>query len=218
MDLFDAIEGRRSIRCFLPDPVEEEDLRRMLDAARRAPSGGNLQPWHFLVIRRRETISLMTAAILKGVEELERTAGEEEGGKAGPMRSLARSFRRSSFFFSSAPVTLAVFVDPNPHLEPIVDHMTGAGLARHEAERLLGHVEIQSVAAAIQNLLLAAHALGYGACWMNVPSVARDDLLRLLGFAPPRDLLALVPVGRPAPEQPGRPSVRRGLEEMATFA
>jgi nitroreductase len=133
------------------------------------------------------------------------------------MRSLALKFRSSSLFFASAPVTVAVFVEPSPHVEPVALHMMGQGLARHEAERLLGHVEIQSVGAAIQNLLLAAHALGYGACWMNVPSVARDGLLRLLGFAPPRDLLALVPLGRPAPGQPGPPSGRRGLDEIATF-
>jgi nitroreductase len=130
---------------------------------------------------------------------------------------VAQRFRRHSLFFSSAPATIAVLVEPNPHLAPIVENLSRAGLPRHEIDRLMGHVEIQSVAAAIQNLLLAAHALGYGACWMNVPFVAKDDLARLVGVAPPWDLLALVPLGRPAPGQSGPIPGRRGLDEIATF-
>jgi nitroreductase len=217
MELFEAIEGRRSIRSFLSDPVEEEDLRRMLDAARRAPSGGNLQPWRFLVIRRRETLAAMSAAILMRIEEMEAASGREGCATDDPLASLARRFRAPSLFFSSAPVTVAVSFEANPHMRELAEHLVRSGLERHEADRLLGYVEVQSAAAAIQNLLLAAHALGYGACWMNVPFPAKKDLARLLGVVPPHDLIALVPVGRPAQDQPAQPSSRRSIEEIATL-
>jgi len=55
MDLFDAIEKRRSIRRFRPEPLAKEDLRRILEAGRLAPSGGNRQPWYFIVVRDLET-------------------------------------------------------------------------------------------------------------------------------------------------------------------
>jgi nitroreductase len=217
MDLFEAIEGRRSVRTFLPDPVDEKDLRRMLDAARRAPSGGNVQPWHFLVVRRRETLAAMSACILRRIEEVEAETGAGEKQSDDALAALARRFRYHSLFFASAPVTLAVLVEENSYVRPLVEHLEGTGLDRREIDHLLGHVEIQSVAAAIQNLLLAAHALGYGACWMNVPFLAREELKTILGVSPPRDLLALVPVGRPAPRQPATPVPRRPVEEIATF-
>ncbi|RLF24853.1 MAG: nitroreductase family protein, partial [Thermoprotei archaeon] len=49
MDVFEAIRTRRSIRSFRPDPVREEDLVKILEAATWAPSAGNLQPWEFIV-------------------------------------------------------------------------------------------------------------------------------------------------------------------------
>ena len=51
MDLFKAIEKRRSIRKFKPEPVAKDDLKKILEAGRLAPSGGNRQPWYFIVVR-----------------------------------------------------------------------------------------------------------------------------------------------------------------------
>ncbi len=62
--LRDVIEGRRTVRRYLGTPVPEEDLLRILDAARHAPSSGNEQPWRFLVVRSRETIDRLKAAAL----------------------------------------------------------------------------------------------------------------------------------------------------------
>lgn len=55
MDLFEAVEKRRSIRKFKTDPVPVEDLKKILEAGRLAPSGGNRQPWSFVVVRDSET-------------------------------------------------------------------------------------------------------------------------------------------------------------------
>ncbi len=54
MDLFKAIEKRRSIRKFKPQLVADDDLKRILEAGRLAPSGANRQPWYFIVVRNRE--------------------------------------------------------------------------------------------------------------------------------------------------------------------
>jgi len=54
MNVIEAIKGRRSIRHYLPQPVEEEKLEQILDAARWAPSASNRQPWHFIVVRDPE--------------------------------------------------------------------------------------------------------------------------------------------------------------------
>lgn len=57
MELFEAIEKRRSVRAFGPEPVSDEQLAAIFDAARRAPSGRNRQPWKFVAVRNRELIS-----------------------------------------------------------------------------------------------------------------------------------------------------------------
>jgi nitroreductase len=55
MDVIEAIKGRRSIRQYLPQPVEEEKIRQILEAAQWAPSASNKQPWHFIVVRDSKT-------------------------------------------------------------------------------------------------------------------------------------------------------------------
>jgi len=59
MDLFDAIAQRASVRAYHPVDVPDDDLRRIVDAGRRAPSGGNRQPLHFLGITKRETLDAL---------------------------------------------------------------------------------------------------------------------------------------------------------------
>lgn len=55
MDVFEAIERRQSIRRYKKNPVPEQDLERIMDSARRAPSGSNLQPWRFIIVREEVT-------------------------------------------------------------------------------------------------------------------------------------------------------------------
>jgi nitroreductase len=64
LDVFDAIKGRRSVRAFKKLDLPQEILEKILDAARWAPSAGNIQPWEFIVVRRMETkLKLVKAAL-----------------------------------------------------------------------------------------------------------------------------------------------------------
>ncbi len=62
MDLLEAIQGRRSIRFFTDKPVSEENVKTLIDAARQAPSAGNIQPWEFIIIRKTEIKRKLVAA------------------------------------------------------------------------------------------------------------------------------------------------------------
>jgi nitroreductase len=63
VDVFEAIQERRSIRKFKHEPLPDNDLKKILEAGRLAPSGGNLQPWYFIVVKHQETkTALATAA------------------------------------------------------------------------------------------------------------------------------------------------------------
>ncbi|MBI5955851.1 MAG: nitroreductase family protein [Chloroflexi bacterium] len=204
VELFTAIQSRRSIRKFQDTPVPREDLRRMLEAARHAPSGTNQQPWHFVVVQDRGLLQQMAQAVEhKFCSLLERS---EKVGAPRRMEAYLRYLRRFSTFFAQAPVTIAVLQKDYD----LVD--------LNAIELILGQQHDPSphgVAAAVENLLLAAHALGYGACWTHGPLVARNELERLLGVAKPWRLFAMVPVGLPAESPPARP--RKPLEEIVTF-
>lgn len=215
MDVFEAICGRRSVRKFSSAAVKEEDLFTILAAARMAPSGGNLQPWRFTVIRNRSVAREMAAVISEKADAL---AGL---GKLFPrhepmLQALRAKCARSSLFFSQAPVTIAVQAGGSQN-EPAVQYLCERGLSLHEAHRMMGHVEIQSASAAIENLLLAAHALGYGTCWMHVPFFALKDLERILKVREPWRLIALVPLGVPDRSHPAEAPARKELDQLVEF-
>jgi len=181
-----------------------------------APSGGNLQAWRFVVIEKKSLISEMAAIIKEKIDGLAR-AGKESKDDTALFNNLQARFKYSSLFFQNAPVTIAVLVGKNPYAEPVVRYLRNSGLDSYEANRLLGFVEIQSGAAAIENLILAAHSLGYGTCWMNVPFIALKELEKLLGSEDPWQLIALVPLGIPAPACITKAPGKKALEEIMTF-
>jgi nitroreductase len=86
------------------------------------------------------------------------------------------------------------------------------GYSDEEVRRLRPLPGLQSVSSAIQNMLLAAHALGYGSCWMTGPLVAQEAFEKLLGYDKQKSIVALLPIGVPDENPPVR--TRKLLEEM----
>jgi nitroreductase len=136
-----------------------------------------------------------------------------------PSSSTIRDgWRQSSLFFAYAPITIAILCKNLPALYPKSDInwiIEKKGCSAKEAHDYMGRVELMSVSVAIENLLLAAHSLGYGACWLRVPFMAKDELEKMLGAEPPWDLIALVPIGRAAQSPPAPP--RKEVDEISTF-
>lgn len=161
MEALEAIFTRRSVRKFTQDPVSEESVRTMLEAAMNAPSAGNGQPWHFVVVTERNLL--------------------ERAAEINPNAAMARH----------APMGILVSGD-------------------EKLERFPGYW-VQDCSAALQNLLLAAHALGLGAVWTGIhPKPDRVEGFRELFSLPPRvHPLGLVVLGHP--DQPtGRQERYRG--------
>lgn len=200
---FDALlaelSGRRSVRRFRPEPVPGDDMRRLLEAARWAPSPTNRQPWRFSVVRDAATRQRMCAAV-------ESTAKAAAATVGGMLEEGMASYGAHLTAFTEAPVVVAVLLRRPSR----VAARLGAGLSDNERAALGG--DLPAVGAAIQNLLLAAHALGLGACWMSGPLLAAAALREALGTPPTLDLVALIPVGRPAETPAGPP--RRTLEQL----
>ncbi|MFZ7111477.1 MAG: nitroreductase family protein [Desulfatiglandales bacterium] len=219
--LLDVIHSRRSVRRFLANPIEKRHLDQILDAARVAPSGGNLQGWRFIVVQKRDLIARIESAIRKEMlafmHEFPKVMRGNTENSEYYASSLIRRLESSSLFFAGAPVIIAVLYELNLYNQPYIDFLMRTGKDRYEAYRSMGYVEVQSVAAATQNMLLAAHSLGYGCCWMNVPFIALKEIKEILGIFHPWELSALIPIGRPDPRFTPNPPRKKMIEEIVTY-
>jgi nitroreductase len=205
MDLFEAIQGRKSIRRFKQTPVPDEDIQKILDAGRLAPSASNTQPWMFMVIKDRGKLKQMATAVRDMVDRMIPFA--EDAKQAQRLAAYKGSYYT---FFEHAPVVIAVFMEaPDTGTEKLLARM---GYAAGEIQRLRPSPGIQSVAAAIEHMLLAIHALGYGACWMTGPLVGQEGFEQILGFGKEKFIAALLPLG--IPDEHPSAKTRKPLEEV----
>jgi nitroreductase len=205
MDLFDAIKGRTSIRRFKQTPVPDEDIRKIVDAGRLAPSANNTQPWSFLVIKDKAVLSKMAESVRQQIDRMITHAEDEKQAQR-----LAAYKETYYTFFEKAPVVIAVFMEGyDAGTNKLLGRM---GYSAEDIVRLRPNPGLQSVAAAIEHMLLSAHALGYGSCWMTGPLVAQEAFEKLLGYGRDRFIAALLPVGVPDENPQTRP--RKPLEQL----
>jgi nitroreductase len=158
VDTVEAIAVRRSIRKFKPTPIPDGMLHKILTAAIQAPSANNRQPWRFVVVqgeKRAEMVRIMREGITRAVAR-----GEDRG-----------SCEASTQVMEGAPITVFIF-NPNG-LRP---------WRKHTVNQMFRDVlDIQSIGAAIQNMLLAAVDLGLGSLWICDVFIAYKELCKWLG-------------------------------------
>ena len=142
MDALEAIRKRRSVRKYTGDPIPRQDLETIVDAGRLAATGGNRQPWDFVVVTERETIDQLKVA---------------------------------AQWMDKAAAIVAVVMDPSSRWW------------------------VEDGAAAIENILLASTALGYGSCWLEGWTLPHEEEFKaLLSVPEEKRLLTLIPIGVPA--------------------
>ncbi len=205
MDIFDAIQGRKSIRRFKQTTVPDEDIKKILDAGRWAPSANNTQPWSFIVIKDSRVLKSMATAVREMIDRMIPFAESEKQAQR-----LAAYKSNYFTFFENAPVVIAVCMEAyDAGTDRLLAKM---GYSSEDIKKLRPLPGLQSVAAAIQNMLLAIHALGYGSCWMTGPLVAQEAFEKILDFGKEKFVAALLPVGLPDEDPPSRS--RKNLDEM----
>jgi nitroreductase len=205
MDLFDAIKGRKSVRRFKQTPVPDEVVAMILDAGRFAPSANNTQPWSFLVIKDREVLKNMAVAVREMIDRMIPFAESEKQAQR-----LAAYKSTYYTFFEHAPVVIAVCMEGYDAGTDLL--LARMGYAPEEIRQLRPLPGLQSVSAAIEHMLLAVHALGYGSCWMTGPLVAQEAFGKLLGYGKETSIAALLPIGLPDEDPPAR--TRKPLDEI----
>jgi nitroreductase len=190
MQTLEAIAQRRSIRKFKDTPVTDEQIRALLHAATLAPSGKNRQPWRFVVVRgekRAEMIATMRAGM-----EASKAQGRDLGSSPWTVQIMEK-----------APVTIFVFNDDLENID-----------RPYSIYDMIGNsVDVQSIGAAIQTMLLAAHDMGLGTLWICDVFYAYQELCTWLGET--HQLVAAVAVGYPDETPSSRP--RKSVDEVTRW-
>ena len=207
VELIEAIKKRRSIRKFKSDKIPKKDIYDIIQAASLAPSAHNKQMWRFIAITNKRIITEMKKVIVTEVEELMSWPELKE------IELQLKGLQAYSTFFVKAPLVFAVLVK---FYHSTVDEVLRLDrLKKKQAGLLSSHIEIQSVAAAVENLLLAATDKGYGTCWMCGPLIAVSALEKTLKIEEPWKLMALVPLG--IPNQELKPKLVKDIDEILEF-
>jgi nitroreductase len=180
----EAIEKRRSIRKFKPDPIPDEYITELLNAARLAPSGGNAQPWRFKIVKEQETKSRLAHAAY------------------------------DQTFIGKAPVVIVCCADIQGYLDGTASGSKGIGEMgadggrigkfldnRTEQIRSIGINEIKpglaaNVALAIEHIVLRALDFGLGSCWIRL--MDEQKIKEIFGWDDHIYVVALLPIGYPA--------------------
>ncbi len=186
MELKKAIELRTSVRSFTPEPVSPDDVKEMLRLAGLAPSVNNFQPWSFILVTNKKKLNDMADVVSGKYNDFPL----KDSKLASNVKNQVEWY---STFFKDAPALLALTIE---HYESVWEK--GSKLSHDEINEMRRYPDIQSAGACIQNLLLAAVDLGYGACWLSGPMVAKTELELLLDVKKPSGLLSFVAIGKPS--------------------
>jgi nitroreductase len=182
-DTLKTIRHRHSIRTFTGEEVSDDQIKVLLQAANEAPSAHNQQSWKFIVIKggkKQELAQLITSR-----------AGDFPKPSSALLRMAARSIM-------SAPVVIAV-----ANTGDLIERGTQLFKVEKEmAKDFFRTMEIQSSAAAVQNLLLAATSLGLATVWLGILFLIKEEVLQFLG-EPGGEFMAVVPVGYAAKPSSG---------------
>ena len=198
VDLLPVARGRQSVRRFQDRPVPRAALDALLEAARWAPSPHGRQPWRFAVLTRAEPKARLAAAM---GEEWRTTLAQD----AEPPAVIAKRLATSRERIRTAPALILVCLF-------LADLDTYPDAARQQAEEVMA---IQSLGAAIQNMLLAAYGMGLDTGWMCAPLFCPETVRAALDLDAALIPHALIPVGYLA--DPPKRRAHRPAEEMVVL-
>ena len=194
--LFEAMYSQRAIRRFKPDPVPDELILQLIEAATKAPSATNRQPWAFIVIRDPKTKQKLGGWYLDAWNQTYDAL--PQGQRPQLSSGMARVYRSAGHLarhLGQVPVLILVCIKdaPPPGTPNVASHYASAFPA-------------------VQNLLLAARGLGLGAVLTTLHKRHEQEVKELLGIPETVETVALIPVGYPIGSY--GPTTRRPLEEI----
>lgn len=205
MDFFETINTRKTIRKYKPDMPNMEDIKKIIDSARLAPSATNSQNWQFIVIKNKELMEKMKNAIIEEYDKLAKLNNTEE------FLEKINYFKSYSTFFTNAPIVIAIV--ETQRTSYITEMMKKLNFTLEDIKLMRPDSSLLSIGAAIENMSLSAHNLGYGTCWMVAPIIAAKTFDKLLDLEEGSHVVSLLPLGIPYSENYQSPA-KKSLEEV----
>ena len=194
-DTLKVVHRRHSVRQFRETPVDDSLIKAILDAANSAPSAHNQQSWRFIVVRGEKKHRLAQLVV------------DKSSDFPKPSSSILRMAARN---ISNAPVVIAVV-----NTGILINHGTELfKIEKEKAKDFFRTMEIQSSAAAAENLLIAATSLGLGSVWLGILFLIKDDVLLFFGESK-GEFMAVIPVGYPLKE--GEGPKKKSLEYVVRY-
>ncbi len=214
--LFEAMYSARALRRFKPDPVPDEVISKILDAAIRAPTASNYQNWVFIVVKdpqRRRRVAQVYRKVGDGIRPVIANLFQSTQG-AGQMAEAQRRKLGNSvlYLFENLhvpPVLLVACLKPTP------PYWEGAKVSGNvlEGMKTMARFESSSIYPAVQNIILACRAYGLGTVLTTLHAVFEDEVKAALDIPKEVDTWALLPIGYPIDKF--GPVKRKPISEVA---
>lgn len=191
-NFFDVVRSQRGIRRYAPDEVSDHVVRQIIEAATWAPSGSNRQPWHFIVIRDDE--------VKRRLGEIYREGMVATGGAKAPKPAVSEPGVPPIFSddLASVPVVIMVCLEKWP---------------TRGRDNLLG----AHIFPAVQNLMLAAAALGLGTRLTTIWQHKDPEVMALLGIPDTVETMAMIPLGYPGGDEHLGGGKRKPIDDVMHF-
>jgi len=198
MDILKLIKNRKSIRKYKNKKIPNRVLKRIIEAIIWSPSVHGIQPWKLFIVRSRDKI-------IKIVKIL-RFKAEKFGG------TLGTSLYSSADIIDNSQIVIIVY-----NLKKLTELVSNTRFFR-KIDRYyvkIAHItEIESVAAAIQNMILTAEELKIGSCWLTTPLFCEHEINKILN-AGDSELIAIITLGYA--DEEGHRSRRRIISHMIKY-
>lgn len=205
MDVFEVLDNRKTIRKFDSYIPSKEEIERIIESARLAPSAMNTQNWKFIAVYNSEIKEKMAAAVLKTYERIIPNLDDETKG-------YVERYKGHSTFFAKAPVVIVCIETKAKSFMGGVLEM--AGLGEDEIKKMRPDSYLLSMGGAIENMLLASYALNLGSCWMVAPVLGEAGIKEALKLDEDDRIVSIIAIGKPAVDSTLKRSPKKELNEI----
>jgi nitroreductase len=190
MDLFEAIETTRAVRRFADEPISDDEIMTCIRAATQGPSGGNIQPWQFVVVTDAQVKHAVGAVYRRAYDRYEPALlramppfrSENDKVRFDRMRSASRQLADR---MGEVPAMVLILM---PNISMTLQDEQGP---------LDVGTPFASVYPAVQNFMLAARGLGIGTTLTTAYRIYQDEVRAICAIPARYEIVALIPMGRP---------------------
>lgn len=205
MNIFEAIDNRKTIRKYDDYKPTVDEVKRIINSARLAPSAMNTQNWKFIAVLKDEVKEEMAKAVLEAYDNILSKLDSETA-------SQVERFKGHSTFFTKAPLVVVCVEEKAPSfLNGVLEQ---AGFSDEQTALMRPDSYLLSMGGAIENMLLAAYGLNLGSCWMVAPILGEKGMRKILDLNENQKIVSILAFGRPAPDSTGKRSPKKELDEI----